>query len=163
LQLYFTSGRSHRSSSCLATAALAAGWAVCPQPAMAQAVLADQSALDARVTHALDFTSPKLMAKVLNVGTAFHWIDGGERFWYRKALDSARVVYLLVDASTGQQTPLFDDKTMAAMAVAGAPRLFLARNPRHRREVFEGVGHFPHLEAPDSLGEVLTEHLQLSS
>jgi dipeptidyl aminopeptidase/acylaminoacyl peptidase len=101
--------------------ALAVGMAAAPQPLRAQAVLVDDSALNARVEHAEGYTSRKLLAKVLNTGVAFHWIDGGDRFWYRKAIDATHASFVIVDAATGRQAPLFDDKAMAAaLASAGA-------------------------------------------
>lgn len=37
--------------------------------------------VSARVAHAVGYTSSKLLAKVLNTGLLFHWINRGDRFW----------------------------------------------------------------------------------
>jgi dipeptidyl-peptidase 4 len=94
-------------------------------PAAAQSAPAhvehSDSENEATVNHALQFASSKLLAKVHNVALTFHWIGGGERFWYRKSLGAGRVEFMGVDASSGKQAPLFDDAAMsAALAKAGS-------------------------------------------
>ncbi len=76
----------------------------------------------ARVDHALNFTSAELASKVLNSDVSFHWVGAGDKFWYRKSLAGSGSVFLLVDAATGAQAPLFDNREMSrALIAAGAP------------------------------------------
>jgi hypothetical protein len=77
--------------------------------------------ITARVNHALDYTSDKLLSKLLNSGLAFHWIGASDRFWYRKSMKNAESEFLLVDAATGHQKPLFELRAMTgALTAAGA-------------------------------------------
>ena len=79
------------------------------------------SDLDARVAHAQEFVSAKLFGKVRNSAVTFRWIGDTDRFWFRKALDNGQQGYVVVDARTGRQEPLFDPTTMtAALLAAGA-------------------------------------------
>lgn len=76
--------------------------------------------LDARVAHAQEFVSAKLFGKVRNSATTFRWIGNTDRFWFRKALDNGDI-FVVVDAATGRQEPLFDPGNMtAALRRAGA-------------------------------------------
>ncbi len=78
--------------------------------------------ITARVDHALHFTSAGLSSKMLNSDLAFHWIGAGDKFWYRKALAGSESLFLVVDAATGKQRPLFDGGAMSkALIAAGAP------------------------------------------
>lgn len=78
--------------------------------------------LDARVARALEFTSDKLVARVRNSGLSFQWIGTTDRFWFRKSNADGGSTFIVVDAATGAQAPLFDDHAMArALAVASAP------------------------------------------
>ncbi|MGC4251492.1 MAG: DPP IV N-terminal domain-containing protein [Sphingobium sp.] len=87
-------------------------------PAMAGA--SGASDVDARVARAQPFMSRELSAKVLNAGLTFHWIGEGDRFWFRKTLDGKNA-FIVVDARTGEQQPLFDPVRMAdALAAVGA-------------------------------------------
>jgi dipeptidyl-peptidase-4 len=82
----------------------------------------DQSSsdIDATVAHALEFTSAKLLAKVRNTGLTFHWIGQSDRFWYRKSVGGSDVEFMVVDATTGKQSFLFDAGAMTtALAKAG--------------------------------------------
>jgi dipeptidyl-peptidase 4 len=77
--------------------------------------------LDARVAHAQQFVSAKLFAKVRNSAVSFRWIGSGDRFWFRKQLDDGTPSYIVVDAETGHQAPLFDPAAMTmALLAAGA-------------------------------------------
>jgi dienelactone hydrolase len=87
----------------------------------ARSATVDLSTLDARVAHAEAFTSAKLMTKTLNLGAAFYWINHGEQFWYRKALEGGRDAFVLVDSASGRQSSLFDQHALtAALVAAGA-------------------------------------------
>ena len=89
----------------------------------ASAAARPQDGLDAIVAHAQQFTSAKLFAKVRNSGLSFHWIGDTDRFWYRKSLENGGRVFMMVDAATGRQVPLFDDRAMsAALAAHGAKK-----------------------------------------
>jgi dipeptidyl-peptidase 4 len=99
--------------------------------------------LDALVAHAEQFTSAKLFAKVHNSGLAFHWIGDSDHFWYRKSLATGGSAFMMVDAATAQQAPLFDDRIMAvalaaAGATAGAP-IVNARVPGDARSILVTV------------------------
>ena len=79
------------------------------------------SDLDARVTHAQEFTSAKLFGKVRNSAVTFRWIGDSDRFWFRKTLDSGEQGFVVVDATTGRKEPLFDPARMTrALNAAGA-------------------------------------------
>lgn len=76
--------------------------------------------LDERVAHAQQFVSARMATKVRNAGLTFQWIGDSDRFWFRKTTDAGSV-FLVVDAETGEQAPLFDSDDMArALATAGA-------------------------------------------
>lgn len=94
------------------------GLAIAAQAAIAQS---GEPALEQRIAHAQQFTSDKLLAKVRNNGLAFRWIGRSDRFWFRKTLENGSSEYVVVDAATGRQQPLFDQTAMmAALGAAGA-------------------------------------------
>ncbi|MDX2057917.1 MAG: DPP IV N-terminal domain-containing protein [Gemmatimonadales bacterium] len=68
---------------------------------------------------AATFASAPLMAKVRNGNPVPRWLGGEDRFWIR--LETARGHgFVVVDASTGRQTPAFDhDRLAQALTAAG--------------------------------------------
>ena len=77
--------------------------------------------VDVTVTHAMEFTSTKLLSKVRNMGVTFHWLGQGDRFWYRKSVSGYAVEFVVVDASTGKESLLFVPTAMKnALAKAGS-------------------------------------------
>lgn len=76
--------------------------------------------VEQRVAYAQQFTSDKLLAKVRNNGLAFHWIGSSDHFWFRKTGPNGETQFVLVDAASGDQQPLFDEASMSiALASAG--------------------------------------------
>jgi dipeptidyl-peptidase 4 len=59
-------------------------------------------------------------AKVLNLDTTFKWIAGSDRFWFRRQTGSADQ-YVVVDASTGHQSPAVDMASLRTALVAAHP------------------------------------------
>lgn len=91
-------------------------------PQAAAEPVGDDVQVDATIARAQQFTSDKLLARVRNNAIAFRWIGRSDRFWFRKSLDNGDSEFVVVDAVTGKQSPLFDRAAMvAALAKAGAP------------------------------------------
>lgn len=83
------------------------------QTAQARETEAD---LDARVAHAQQFVSARMAAQMRNVGLTFTWIGDSDRFWFRRAVEGGSE-FVVVDAGTGAQQPLFDAGAMTAALV----------------------------------------------
>src|SRR5438874_4027762 len=54
-----------------------------------------------------------VQGKVLNASIEPHWIDKGNRFWYRKDLPAGRREFILVDAGAASKLPAFDHKRLS--------------------------------------------------
>lgn len=65
---------------------------------------------------AVALDNPGLSALVRNASIVPHWIDGEDRFWYRRdTVDGAEII--IVDARTGARRAAFDMETMSAALV----------------------------------------------
>lgn len=125
---------------CTGAFALMSTW-----PALAQDLPSD---LDARVAHAQQFVSAKMIAKVRNSGVAFNWIGNSDRFWFRKGIQGGSE-FIVVDAATGRQEPLFDGNAMMNALVAGGMKAGTPIQnimvPAGERSIFVTV---PQIDAP---------------
>ena len=52
--------------------------------------------------------------KVLRANIEPQWLEGGERFWYPRDMGGGAVQFVLVDATTGAKSPLFDADRLAS-------------------------------------------------
>lgn len=53
--------------------------------------------------------------QVLNATVTPHWLQGGDRFWYRRQITPDQAVFVIVDsAKDGARTPAFDHAAIAA-------------------------------------------------
>jgi hypothetical protein len=103
---------------------------------MGEPVHADQVAsLDARVVHAQEFVSAKLMDKVKNGSVSFQWIGTSDRFWFSKTTGGSEQSFIVVDAATGTQASLFDPKAMSEALVAAGAEDKAAAPPIHTASV----------------------------
>jgi len=92
-----------------------------PAPSWAQSAAVTQDArLDARVAHAQEFASNTLIKLLRNNNVIFRWIGTGDSFWFRKEADDGSASYVLVDAATGHQSPLFATDALTK-ALSGTP------------------------------------------
>ncbi len=66
-----------------------------------------------RRARAARFTTPGLRAMVRNPMLRPHWIGTGDRFWYRRETPEG-IVFTVVDAATGAQSPAFDHAAVTA-------------------------------------------------
>src|SRR5262245_47740416 len=72
------------------------------------------------LSRAEKFSSEKLLQQVLNGQIELHWINGEDRFWFKKQNDSGHE-FVIVDAATGKQQQAFDHCAMTrALSSAGA-------------------------------------------
>lgn len=104
------------SSRVKARARIMANMAAIMASALASAAFADASAAAER---AAQFESARLMALVKNLRPSPHWIADSERFWLRNETPEG-VRFIVVEASSGRQSPAFDHGAMAkALTAAG--------------------------------------------
>ena len=85
------------------------------QPALSQGTKADYERAAA--------LRRQTQGKVLRANIEPQWLNGGERFWYRRDDTGGAAQLVLIDANTGTRSPLFDaDRLASALKDAtGAP------------------------------------------
>jgi dipeptidyl-peptidase-4 len=67
----------------------------------------------ARLTHALNYTSAALIPKILNVDLTVHWIGDSNRFWIKRQTPTGSE-FVIVDAATAEQSAPVDQATLTA-------------------------------------------------
>lgn len=73
--------------------------------------------------YAESFSTQNLFSKTLNVQITPYWINDEDRFWFKKQTVDGHE-FVLVDAATGEQQPIFDHAALAkALTAAGEAQL----------------------------------------
>lgn len=49
-----------------------------------------------------------------NADIQHHWLEGEDKFWYRRTASTGELEFVLVDAATGERQPAFDQKVVAS-------------------------------------------------
>jgi dipeptidyl-peptidase 4 len=106
----------------------------------APSALSAPSAQEARLSHALEYSSAALIAKIRNVDVTVHWIGDSDRFWITRQSPSG-TQFVIIDAATARQSAPLDQAALAAeLAKDGAPTVQAAADvvpsPDRRRAVF---------------------------